>query len=132
MSDNILELRKATKLYSEVPAIDGVDFELRRGEIHADVGSTGCQLISSAVSIRYDPTVSRRRGHGCLNEIQAGVVGYAVRACHLLPRQKAGQCKDIEKRSANRDAVWLGFDFRLPDACQVDTFKPSALGRGFD
>ncbi|HEY3720705.1 MAG TPA: sugar ABC transporter ATP-binding protein [Roseiarcus sp.] len=41
MSDNILELRKATKLYSEVPAIDGVDFELRRGEIHALVGENG-------------------------------------------------------------------------------------------
>jgi len=41
LSDNILELRKATKLYSEVPAIDGVDFELRRGEIHALVGENG-------------------------------------------------------------------------------------------
>jgi len=41
VSDNILELRKATKLYSEVPAIDGVDFELRRGEIHALVGENG-------------------------------------------------------------------------------------------
>ena len=41
MSDNILELRKATKLYSEVPAIDGVNFELCRGEIHALVGENG-------------------------------------------------------------------------------------------
>ena len=41
LSDNILELRKATKLYSEAPAIDGVDFELRRGEIHALVGENG-------------------------------------------------------------------------------------------
>jgi len=41
VSDNILELRKATKLYSEVPAIDCVDFELRRGEIHALVGENG-------------------------------------------------------------------------------------------
>jgi simple sugar transport system ATP-binding protein len=41
VSDNILELRKATKLYSEVPAIDGVNFELCRGEIHALVGENG-------------------------------------------------------------------------------------------
>ena len=34
MSDIILALNKATKLYAGVPAIDGVDFELRRGEIH--------------------------------------------------------------------------------------------------
>jgi len=41
VSGNILELRKATKLYSEVPAIDAVDFELRVGEIHALVGENG-------------------------------------------------------------------------------------------
>jgi len=41
MSENILELRKATKLYSGIAAIDGVDFELRRGEIHALVGENG-------------------------------------------------------------------------------------------
>ena len=41
MSDNILELRKATKLYGGAPAIEDVDFELRRGEIHALVGENG-------------------------------------------------------------------------------------------
>ncbi|QPF91303.1 sugar ABC transporter ATP-binding protein [Bradyrhizobium commune] len=41
MSDVVLSLRKATKLYAGVPAIDGVDFELRRGEIHALVGENG-------------------------------------------------------------------------------------------
>ena len=33
MSDTILALNKATKLYAGVPAIDGVDFDLQRGEI---------------------------------------------------------------------------------------------------
>jgi simple sugar transport system ATP-binding protein len=41
MSDVILTLRKATKLYAGVPAIEDVDFELRRGEIHALVGENG-------------------------------------------------------------------------------------------
>ena len=41
MSDTILALSKATKLYAGIPAIDGVDFELRRGEIHALVGENG-------------------------------------------------------------------------------------------
>jgi simple sugar transport system ATP-binding protein len=41
MSDNVVEFRKATKLYSGVPAIQDVDFELRRGEIHALVGENG-------------------------------------------------------------------------------------------
>ena len=41
MTDTVLSLAKATKLYAGVPAIDGVDFELRRGEIHALVGENG-------------------------------------------------------------------------------------------
>jgi len=41
MTDIILSLRDATKLYGGIPAIDGVDFELRRGEIHALVGENG-------------------------------------------------------------------------------------------
>ena len=35
MTDNVVEFRKATKLYAGVPAIQDVDFALRRGEIHA-------------------------------------------------------------------------------------------------
>ncbi|CCE06270.1 putative ribose/galactose/methyl galactoside import ATP-binding protein [Bradyrhizobium sp. STM 3843] len=41
MSEIILSLAKATKLYAGVPAIESVDFELRRGEIHALVGENG-------------------------------------------------------------------------------------------
>lgn len=37
----VLSLSGATKLYAGVPAIDSVDFELRRGEIHALVGENG-------------------------------------------------------------------------------------------
>ena len=41
MNDIVLSLDKATKLYSGVPAIEAVDFELARGEIHALVGENG-------------------------------------------------------------------------------------------
>ncbi|MGO9359259.1 MAG: sugar ABC transporter ATP-binding protein [Xanthobacteraceae bacterium] len=41
MSDIILSLSGATKLYAGVPAIEEVDFDLRRGEIHALVGENG-------------------------------------------------------------------------------------------
>jgi simple sugar transport system ATP-binding protein len=36
--DIVLSLSKATKLYTGIPAIEGIDFDLRRGEIHALVG----------------------------------------------------------------------------------------------
>jgi simple sugar transport system ATP-binding protein len=41
VTDTILTLSKATKLYAGVPAIEDVDFELARGEIHALVGENG-------------------------------------------------------------------------------------------
>jgi simple sugar transport system ATP-binding protein len=41
MTEIVLSLSKATKLYGGVPAIDGVDFDLRRAEIHALVGENG-------------------------------------------------------------------------------------------
>jgi simple sugar transport system ATP-binding protein len=39
--DIVLSLSKATKLYTGIPAIEGIDFDLRRGEIHALVGENG-------------------------------------------------------------------------------------------
>ena len=41
MNQPILELRKATKKYAGVPAIEDVDFALEKGEIHALVGENG-------------------------------------------------------------------------------------------
>ncbi len=72
MSDNILELRKATKLYSGVPAIEDVDFALRRGEIHAIVGENGA-------------------GKSTLTKVMAGVVNLtsgemAVDGAGVAPR----------------------------------------------
>ncbi len=55
MSTPILELRKATKKYAGVPAIEDVDFALEKGEIHAIVGENGA-------------------GKSTLTKIMAGVV----------------------------------------------------------
>ena len=37
----ILELRRATKNYAGVPAIEDIDFSLMPGEIHSIVGENG-------------------------------------------------------------------------------------------
>lgn len=41
MADNILELDDITKVFPGVKALDGVNFQLRRGEIHALMGENG-------------------------------------------------------------------------------------------
>ncbi|MER8961223.1 sugar ABC transporter ATP-binding protein [Mesorhizobium sp. M0701] len=41
MSDTVLELRAATKKYGSVKAIDEIDYQLLRGEVHAIVGENG-------------------------------------------------------------------------------------------
>ena len=41
MTSNILELHKATKRYAGVPAIEDVDFSLRKGEVHSILGENG-------------------------------------------------------------------------------------------
>ena len=41
LPDVVLELRDATKKYGGVPAIENVNFNLRRGEIHALLGENG-------------------------------------------------------------------------------------------
>lgn len=41
LPDVVLELREATKKYGGVPAIENVNFTLRRGEIHALLGENG-------------------------------------------------------------------------------------------
>ena len=73
MSGTILALRSATKLYAGVPAIEGVDFDLRRGEIHALVGENGAgkstltKVMAGVVSLTSGKMTDRRRRGGAEN-----------------------------------------------------------------
>ena len=62
----ILELRKATKKYAGVPAIEDVDFALLPGEIHAIVGENGAgkstltNVMAGVVTLSSGPMLIAR------------------------------------------------------------------------
>ncbi len=68
----VLELREATKKYGGVPAIENVNFTLRRGEIHALLGENGA-------------------GKSTLTKVMAGVV--PLSSGQILVQGKAIQMK---------------------------------------
>ncbi|MFK4617443.1 ABC-type sugar transport system ATPase subunit [Bradyrhizobium diazoefficiens] len=92
MSDIMLSLRKATKLYAGVPAIDGVDFDLRRGEIHALVGENGAgkSTLTKVMAADLGRHDGRRRGRR--TEDAAG--GTQSRHRHGVPGEQPGADHD--------------------------------------
>jgi ABC-type sugar transport system ATPase subunit len=68
----IVELRQATKRYAGVPAIENVDFDLRRAEIHALVGENGA-------------------GKSTLTKVMAGVVTLSSGTMLVEGKQAAPQ-----------------------------------------
>jgi len=88
--DVILSLTGATRLYAGVPAIEDVDFDLRRGEIHALVGENGA-------------------GKSTLTKVMAGVVALtsgtmAIDGVEVAPRspleaRQLGVCMVFQENS---------------------------------
>ena len=87
MSTPILELRQATKLYGGVPAIDGVDFSLAEGEIHALVGENGA-------------------GKSTLTKVMAGVVSLTSGAMLIGGRARRSKPATSASPWSSRRTAW--------------------------
>jgi ABC-type sugar transport system ATPase subunit len=90
----ILELRKATKKYAGVPAIEDVDFALLRGEIHAIVGENGA-------------------GKSTLTKVMAGVVD-------LTSGQMLVEGREVDPKTPN-EARELGVAMVFQETSLVPT-----------
>jgi simple sugar transport system ATP-binding protein len=62
----VIALEQVSKLYRGVPAIRGIDFELRRGEIHALLGENGAgkSTLTKIIAGVVEPSAGRMLLHG--------------------------------------------------------------------
>ncbi len=90
----VLELREATKKYAGVPAIDGVNFALIPGEIHAIIGENGA-------------------GKSTLTKVMAGVV-------QLTSGQMLVEGREVHPQTPN-DALKMGVAMVFQETSLVPT-----------
>ena len=93
-STPILELRKATKRYAGIPAIEDVDFTLLTGEIHSIIGENGA-------------------GKSTLTKVMAGVV-------QLSSGQMLVDCEVVSPQTPN-DALQMGVAMVFQESALVPT-----------
>ncbi|MBP6118335.1 MAG: sugar ABC transporter ATP-binding protein [Giesbergeria sp.] len=95
----ILELRGITKLYGGVPAVDGVDFTLNKGEVHALCGENGAgkstltKIMAGVVEPSEGELVLEGRRVQFRNPVEAQREGIAMvfQETSLVPTMTVGQ-----------------------------------------
>ncbi len=83
----IVEMRKISKLYRGVPAVKEVDFDLRKGEIHALLGENGAGK-STLTKVMAGVVYGERRHHDLARQgslLPDAVRGVGARHCHGVP-----------------------------------------------
>jgi simple sugar transport system ATP-binding protein len=95
----VLELRQATKKYGGIPAIDGVDFSLMEGEIHALCGENGAgkstltKVMAGVVNLSSGEMLIHGKPVSFHNPVEALSAGVAMvfQETSLVPTMTVGQ-----------------------------------------
>jgi ABC-type sugar transport system ATPase subunit len=108
VSDVLLKAEKITKEFPGVKALDDVDFELRRGELHCLVGENGAGK-TTFIKVLYG-AYTDYRGDVYLN-------GEHVRITHPLQAQELGiaaiqQHRDLVPTLSGAENIFLGMELK--------------------
>ncbi len=123
MSDYILEMLNITKIFPGVRALDGVQFNLKRGEIHALMGENGAgkstfikvltgvhqpdggtiRLYGEKI-VMHDPLVAQKRGIAAIYQHLAAYPDLTVAENIFMGHEKRGRLRNIQWKKANDEA----------------------------
>jgi len=115
MADRVIEVRGLTKIYEDIRAVDGIDFEVERGQIFSLLGPNGAGKTTTVEILEglRDPTAGEAR-----------VLGEDVRTAYRRIRERVGVLpQDFEPfdRLRPREAVsyWARLFDRSTDRAEI-------------
>lgn len=123
MADYILEMSNITKIFPGVKALDGVKFDLKKGEIHALMGENGAGKstfikvltgvhqpdggtirLNGAEIVMHDPLVAQKHGIAAIYQHLAAYPDLTVAENIFMGHEKLGKFKNIQWKRANEEA----------------------------
>jgi rhamnose transport system ATP-binding protein len=126
MADYILEMSNITKIFPGVKALDGVRFNLKKGEIHALMGENGAGkstfikvltgvhqpdggtiTLNGEKIVMHDPLVAQRHGIAAIYQHLAAYPHLTVAENIFMGHEKLGKLRNIQWKKANDEAKRL-------------------------
>ena len=126
MADYILEMSNITKIFPGVKALDGVRFDLKKGEIHALMGENGAGKstfikvltgvhqpdggtirLNGEKIVMHDPLVAQRHGIAAIYQHLAAYPHLTVSENIFMGHEKLGKFRNIQWKKANDEAKRL-------------------------
>ena len=123
MSEYLLEMKNITKIFPGVKALDGVSFNLKKGEIHALMGENGAgkstfikvltgvhqpdggEIILDGKSVKMpDPLVAASHGIAAIYQHLAAYPDLTVAENIFMGHEKLSKARSIRWRQTNEEA----------------------------